>query len=129
MIGQYLSNNNEKNYNVVLQKILELNQPHGDDGLRLDDAQTLTFVKHVYETAGPVVHDSFMAVLACGPAPTSARACSPMRSTIGPASMRPGANVRSSRLAPGTSARAQALPADSRPRTPAASRPSELMLR
>jgi hypothetical protein len=126
MIGQYLSNNNEKNYNVVLQKILELNQPHGDDGLRLDDAQTLTFVKHVYETAVPVVHDSFMAVLAEARA---ARACSPMRSTIGPASMRPGTNVRSSRLAPGTCARAQALPADSRPRTPAASRPSELMLR
>jgi hypothetical protein len=27
MIGQYLSNNNEKSYSVVLQKILELNQP------------------------------------------------------------------------------------------------------
>jgi hypothetical protein len=30
MIGQYLSNNNEKSYSVVLQKFLELNQPLGE---------------------------------------------------------------------------------------------------
>jgi hypothetical protein len=30
MIGQYLSNNNEKSYSIILQKILELNQPWYD---------------------------------------------------------------------------------------------------
>jgi hypothetical protein len=37
---------------------------HGDDGPRLADAaQALTFVKRVHETAGPVVHARFLAVL------------------------------------------------------------------
>jgi hypothetical protein len=43
MIGQYLSNNNEKRYNVILPKILDLNQPYIEAwDLKMDSDDSLT---------------------------------------------------------------------------------------